>query len=137
MYVFSYAYLFACFTFVCVSVAMVMYVFAHIVTCLPELLSNTFMLLSPMVNMSKPTVQTATPMVYTCKTGQIPSYNEIGKTADNSKESCAAACDALGECGAFDFTKKTKGDACRLVKGDRTPRSDGGDDKRKYCKGTS
>ena len=75
---------------------------------------------------------------YTCKTGQIPAYNEIGKTADNSKESCAAACDALGECGAFDFTEKELDyGACRLVKGDRPPRSDGGDDKRKYCEGTN
>ena len=75
---------------------------------------------------------------YTCEIGQIPSYSEIRKTADNSKESCAAACDALQECGAFDFTEKDLGDgACRLVKGDQPPRSNGGADNRKYCTGAS
>ena len=74
---------------------------------------------------------------YTCESGQNPENGEIKKTADNSKESCAAACDALQECGAFDFTERKIGWSCRLVKGDKAPRSYGGDDKRKYCKGTS
>ena len=74
--------------------------------------------------------------LYTCQNGQNPDSSSLKNTADNSKESCAAACDALQECGAFDFTERKIGWSCRLVKGDKAPRSDGGGDNRKYCKGT-
>ena len=72
---------------------------------------------------------------YTCKTGQIASDAERTKTADNSKDGCAAACNALSWCGAFDFTRSKKNDACRLVNGGRAPQSDGGVEKRQYCRG--
>ena len=75
--------------------------------------------------------------LYTCQNGQNPDSSSLKNTADNSQESCAAACDALQECGAFDFTTRKRSFACRLVKGDEAPQSDRGVDYRKYCKGTS
>ena len=74
---------------------------------------------------------------YTCETGQIDRSGLIKQTAGNSKESCAAACDALQECGAFDFTEATIGDACRLAEGEESHRDYGGDHDRKYCTGIS
>ena len=75
-------------------------------------------------------------VAYTCESGRISEQNSIQQTADNSKESCAAACDDLQECGAFDFMETESSDACRLVKGDKPHRSGGGDGNRKYCAGT-
>ena len=74
---------------------------------------------------------------YTCESGQNPKKIELKKTADNSKESCAAACDALKECGALDYTEKESGDACRLTTGAKPHRSGAGDHNRKYCTGTT
>ena len=76
-------------------------------------------------------------VAYTCESGGI-SYRDavdrtFNSTADNSKESCAAACDALQECGAFDFTEIESRHACRLVKGDKSYRRGGN---RMYCAGT-
>ena len=76
-------------------------------------------------------------VAYTCVSGRIlediEKKGKYTKTADNSKESCAAACDALQECGAFDFTEIESRHACRLVKGDKSYRRGGN---RMYCAGT-
>ena len=73
---------------------------------------------------------------YNCEGGQIDTSgsNEIRSTKSNSKDSCAADCDATTACVGFDFTTKTQDySTCRMVKNSDNPRSDPGDENRQFC----
>ena len=56
-----------------------------------------------------------------CQNGQVQRHEIIQSSTANSKTGCAAACDAHANCTAFDFTVKSKADACRLVGDGGTP----------------
>ena len=55
---------------------------------------------------------------------------------DHIDTGCAAECDKLSECGAFDFRTEASASSCRLVTGDADPREGGGDNNRQYCTGS-
>ena len=72
--------------------------------------------------------------VYSCKQGAIPRSLKISFTKDNSKDGCAAACNAVSECAAFDFTVSTSPkEPCRLATAGGTPDQDAGNHNRQFC----
>ena len=70
---------------------------------------------------------------YICKIGQLQSGTQLKSHSANSKDACAAACDATSGCLAFDFTTIAKIDACRLAKSGENGQSNAGSDNRQHC----
>ena len=75
---------------------------------------------------------------YLCHDGQGESGKELEGKAPNvcDRIKCETECTKDAECKGFDFTTKNCGiNTCRLYPMN-TPRTNGGSEKRKYCKRT-
>eukprot|EP00927_Polykrikos_kofoidii_P020312 TRINITY_DN19609_c0_g1_i1.p1 TRINITY_DN19609_c0_g1~~TRINITY_DN19609_c0_g1_i1.p1 ORF type:complete len:897 (-),score=123.03 TRINITY_DN19609_c0_g1_i1:77-2767(-) len=79
---------------------------------------------------------TQTSAKWTCQVGQGGSSadEQFKASTVNSETSCSKLCSQNSKCVAFDYTERSKRDACRLFDSSAARLGDGGYDKRTYCK---